>query len=1201
MWSCGRCTLENPVRRHRCEACGARRPIVGDADTATEQRQQSSQDAVIAESATSIRRSDEPAKTTKRKQSNVVARWLQNRKRKRSSAPRGPANSLESSQPRVVSVRLKSTGQDWLALTALLPAPPPNNYADDCNGMQRMTEEKLLPQKETSKQTAVAQTSSVKEHEQIDTDDGEEVSSSLPAVQDVVVRAISSGGDHHEKRNDAASECSSRMEESSATETANEEDPGGSNGNDEKSSTITQKMFEEAFVVGAAAATMTRVHEESSARLKSSCASSSTVQHFSELTSPSSSQQKKDGETRSCNNRNVSSSSFQSSAGGAGGDESCLTTANNNNIQITLVENNSEQGRAIGGCDEEMKVVAAAAATVESSDPTPSACDASNNISATTVVANKQCTPRVHSPDGHGSSPSSYCLETATIPAESLTNNAHPSIANKGEQFADNARTSNMEERGSVQTTTTAPESLFGPNNENTSSSNNDHRLANEADGVQPINSQSLMEEMERDPVPNPAPASSPLPSTCKVDSGIQSDNPQFLTERATFATADSRHPSLDGSNRLFSETAAWQCFSPDAPNGSPPREADAHLFKSTKKNATAAERGSYDMQANEEEKISTELFTQTQNEKNSLDATPLCNPIDNVLMPEKPAPDKHVVMNHRQECDYQQGAAEAQWTRDSERKRPEIETPKPRYVPVASRNTGTSYSANQKVDRGYRFFYTPASSQESQTELSQTFQYGDELVHWQRHKSASPALPDVSTRQESSPLRKLERSNSKSCEKTQQSRSGLGGKPLDMTAFHPINDPTPGIGKTEAASVSFQTAGFGRAVTVSAASLAKANAILFGSSGDSPTLSQPAASHETQPGIKDAARASAAISASNLTEHCRTMSCLAAVEPAITFRTAGRGSLVTASADSVAKAANILGHCFGEDSDLRRQAEPSNYVDINRTTCPNPSSKPLAIAFQTAGLGTRISVSAESLAKAKSVFDANVDTATTVHNEVSREKAAYPSSVSVKECNVAMSPPSVAFANPNISFRTAGQGSVVSVSTESVEKAEAILRNLSDVDVEQAASGTCLHSTGSLTAKPGAVAFRTAGLGHKITVSAESVMKANKMLGLGSGDMERTDNFRALPRNATTSESIAAFRTAGRGSLVSATADSLAKAETILGNKCDTKFRAEHRKTDRSSPAGKTRSRRCYTVQSLWVVTNPQYAYCSFRDCRPW
>lgn len=330
--------------------------------------------------------------------------------------------------------------------------------------------------------------------------------------------------------------------------------------------------------------------------------------------------------------------------------------------------------------------------------------------------------------------------------------------------------------------------------------------------------------------------------------------------------------------------------------------------------------------------------------------------------------------------------------------------------------------------------------------------------------------------------------------------------------------------------------------------------------------------------------------------------------DPLHAFRTAGSGTRVSVNADSLAKAEVILQnarHLENVDCPRVVQAqvaateEASVRIDFSRESFNVGQS---LNAFQTAGLGSKISVSALSLARAESVLAFRNGEVSPHEPSLGLPRMLDGGSANTDEA-VAPAQPAARFGysglaiasgtadlllpvDPTVERGIAGQVAAFHVSDDIIADAEAIIRSghewgSADSPAGQArpVSAASISSGGAFTSKLPPVAFHSAGLNSKISVSAGSLARADSILANLGRDESKQDTLFGLPRmfdGGSSNESLTpttnarvrrgshaivsasdevlpptdplvAFRSAGQGATLLVSTDSLAGAEVIL------------------------------------------------------
>jgi hypothetical protein len=406
-----------------------------------------------------------------------------------------------------------------------------------------------------------------------------------------------------------------------------------------------------------------------------------------------------------------------------------------------------------------------------------------------------------------------------------------------------------------------------------------------------------------------------------------------------------------------------------------------------------------------------------------------------------------------------------------------------------------------------------------------------------------------------------------------------------------------------------FHTAGKSATVTVSAESLARANSLLEDNPHQAPDQrgqkqTAPGAAFSTavrKPNVHVTNHASAGAneilsSKATFIGHLQQKQ----MPVASGFQTAGKGSSITVSAESLARANSLLQgnqHQAKESSVEEKETRPcaafftaggksaipvsdQSIARANEILSSMPGTKassmsghqqsremPVASGFQTAGKGSSITVSAESLARANSLLQGNQHQAPDHTKESSvEEKEIRPCAAFFTaggKSAIPVSDQSIARANEILSsmpgtkatsmsghqqsrempvasgFQTAGKGSSITVSAESLARANSLLQG----NQHQAPDHTKESSVGEKETRPCA-AFFTAGGKSAIPVSDQSIARANEILssmpGTKATSMSGHQQSREMPVAS-------GFQTAGKGSSITVSAESLARANSLL------------------------------------------------------
>jgi hypothetical protein len=327
-----------------------------------------------------------------------------------------------------------------------------------------------------------------------------------------------------------------------------------------------------------------------------------------------------------------------------------------------------------------------------------------------------------------------------------------------------------------------------------------------------------------------------------------------------------------------------------------------------------------------------------------------------------------------------------------------------------------------------------------------------------------------------------------------------------------------------------FMTAGSGNTANVSTASLMKASQLL---GADNQQQNHPSCLDRT--GVLD--QPSTEITA----------------PPLITVTTSGFGKTIDVSATSLTTARFFL------DASTEDQDRPSHECRTGAqqellTTCT--TTAPSVAALMTAGSGNTVNVSTTILRKASQLLG------------VSTEQQDYLSGLNMtraqQKSSTTTTAPSVA------SFMTAGSGKTVNVSTASLVKAKQLL----GAGIEQEDYPTGLNTAGAqhelstTTTAPFVASFMTAGIGKTVNVSPTSLMKANKLLGAISSTEEQNHPSRFDMTGSeqdlsttTTTPLVATFMTAGSRKSVNVSSASLTNAAKLLG--ADTEYQNHRTRLD--------------------------------------
>lgn len=262
-------------------------------------------------------------------------------------------------------------------------------------------------------------------------------------------------------------------------------------------------------------------------------------------------------------------------------------------------------------------------------------------------------------------------------------------------------------------------------------------------------------------------------------------------------------------------------------------------------------------------------------------------------------------------------------------------------------------------------------------------------------------------------------------------------------------------------------------------------------------------------------------------------------------FRAAGTGNKISVTEESMARASSIL-----QDApvDSAVQSVPDPIGDSARAP-KEPEVKPIPM-FQTAGKGSFISVSEEGLKHAKSLLQES--------NPVSAAEGDWKDSHRETEPATA-APPLPA----SVVFQTAGRRTVISVTEDSLQKAIALFQGVSatdhvDRDGEAAEGGLGRVSLSRPQSMPD---FRTTGRKNLVSTTDASLLHAAS-IRRGTPDSEEEAKLPA----SDSSSNAATFQTAGQGNVISVSNESLARADGLLKGA----FLAELHQTNSSVPSDK-------------------------------
>ena len=247
---------------------------------------------------------------------------------------------------------------------------------------------------------------------------------------------------------------------------------------------------------------------------------------------------------------------------------------------------------------------------------------------------------------------------------------------------------------------------------------------------------------------------------------------------------------------------------------------------------------------------------------------------------------------------------------------------------------------------------------------------------------------------------------------------------------------------------------------------------------------------------------------------------------PVASFFTAGKGSTVHISNDALAKA-----KAFWQTDD--RLSHPNNSTK-QEATLPSVGQAHVPVPFFSgAGMGSTIQVSKDSRAKANAFWQFDDGTNSSIN--ALKQKVKMPV---VGQAHVQVA-----------SFSTAGKGSTIHIRNDSLAKANAFWQtdshtNSTNNSFEQ--DEQLPVATGSLAHLPVA-SFSTAGMGSAIHVSSDSLAKANAFWHTDSHT--NSSNNSSEPEAKLPSDGravpVASFSTA-KGSTIHISNDSLSKANAL-------------------------------------------------------
>jgi breast cancer 2 susceptibility protein len=247
--------------------------------------------------------------------------------------------------------------------------------------------------------------------------------------------------------------------------------------------------------------------------------------------------------------------------------------------------------------------------------------------------------------------------------------------------------------------------------------------------------------------------------------------------------------------------------------------------------------------------------------------------------------------------------------------------------------------------------------------------------------------------------------------------------------------------------------------------------------------------------------------------------------QSAIKFQTAGRGSVIDVKEESMAWATTLL----EVKSACSAQADPKK---LPQDLLPESQScSPQAVAFQAAGSGNMVSFLEDRLEPAKVVLQ-NTSPADGSTNMIEPSQDGSSATASISQ--------------PLALFQTAGKGTVVSVTDDSIMKANTLLHDAATTDVNDLAQPSVA------TSYPGLVAsFQSAGKGS-VVLTEEERMAWGKALLEDTPDSYFEADLKEPPRELSSiktiyPESAAILQTRGQGGVVSVLEQNLTRASKVL------------------------------------------------------
>jgi breast cancer 2 susceptibility protein len=342
-----------------------------------------------------------------------------------------------------------------------------------------------------------------------------------------------------------------------------------------------------------------------------------------------------------------------------------------------------------------------------------------------------------------------------------------------------------------------------------------------------------------------------------------------------------------------------------------------------------------------------------------------------------------------------------------------------------------------------------------------------------------------------------------------------------------------------------FQTAGTGSLITVKDESMARATALLNDTVSVSTSRdlsSAPRRSSQIGSMFQTAgkgsvisvsddsmARATAPLQKASATDGKDSKQAISSFTPrspqyAAAFHTAGKKNVITVTEGSMVRAITLLQGATTTDVELSPQPR----------LLPVANSPQLVAMFQTAGKGSVISVQEESIARATALLqDKSVATSEVETYPLSRDLSSAPTSLP----------------QPGSMFQTAGKGSVISVSDGSMALATAILQD-SSVTVDKARKNESSQAVSSISTSVPQVAtmFHTAGKKNVLSVTEDGILRAKTLLqDERATEVKPVSKMRLSP---VAKGPVAMFQTAGKGSVISVQEESIARATALLQDK---------------------------------------------------